>query len=40
MQNIDLNLLREVPLFELLDDQELEALAQQLEQMTFMPGQV
>lgn len=40
MPHIDFNLLREVPLFELLDDQELEALAQQLEQMTFMPGQV
>jgi len=40
MQNIDLNLLREVPLFELLDAQELEALAQQLEQIIFIPGQV
>jgi CRP/FNR family transcriptional regulator, cyclic AMP receptor protein len=40
MPKVDFDLLREVPLFELLDDQELEALAQQLEIRFFVPNQV
>src|SRR5690606_34497689 len=40
MPIIDLDLLRSIPLFELLDEQELASLAQQLEIEHFSPNQV
>lgn len=40
MPVIDLDLLRSIPLFELLDEQELASLAQQLEIEHFSPNQV
>lgn len=40
MPAIDLDLLRSIPLFELLDEQELSALAQQLDIDHYVPNQV
>ncbi len=40
MPVIDFEILRHIPLFSLLDDQELAALAQQLDQKTFLAGQL